>query len=519
VQRAPSPPEIADNAASGDAVHAGGTELADREWDDELGGLLQRAVDARAHPITGPLLQRLVGFEAELMVPSLGPSHNRLTYTKNPGGVTDAIKSFLDGGVPYGTHMGGSSKWIRLDSDHADQISRRPIVDKLKQLGYVTGNPKEPKTKLEVVTTALDELAPESNSEIGELLSDVENLLQGFLGDAKSGDMKALGKPARPGYFTGVPVSDLAAWMGDDYKQIEGLVKEFIDAKTADVVALQATVGVIPSGLRTFLALANARDSKALIEPPSAARKQLLDIVKTVISELESNKLLREDPWVKGLGKAGREAFWGILSLIYSYLLADTLHQTTAGTATTHKNAVPFLIKHGPWDLVRLAGTSEMRKNPPPPELARGIGYHFKQTRFLKVSYWTETGKDSAKGEGLIKKAVQAREPNQPVFDNDYVDVVEAMLCGTTDDMYAVQSGAMLPGMDKLTRDSGGIDVAYESYKQEAIPLEYRWITKYKTTEVFEAMAEIVSHVRQANMRELSQDQQDKVYEAIRKDP
>lgn len=285
-------------------------------------------------------------------------------------------------------------------------------------------------------------------------------------------------------------------------------------SQTDDLVSLQATVGVTPSGMRSFFAMASASDSKALIEPPSAARRLVLDAVGFVIDELRSNKALQADPWVKQLGPAGREAFWGILSVVYMYLLGDTLHRTTGGTASTAKNAVPFLIKSGPWDLVRMAGTSKMRSNPPPPELARGIGHHFKQTRFLKVSYWTDKS-GGAVGEGLLAKRVRARTPKTELVAGDYVDVVESMLCGDTGLVDVLQSGKQLPGMDKLTLDSGGVNVERESFRQAGIPLEYRWIKKYRSHEIFDAMAAIVQHVRDANMRDLNNEQRAKVIAAF----
>ncbi|MGH3620587.1 MAG: hypothetical protein ACRDQ5_02200 [Sciscionella sp.] len=450
------------------------------------------------------------------MVPSLGPSHGKLTFVKNQAAVTPAIKSFLDGGVPYDTDMGGKGGPIRLDSDHSSKISRASIIKKLSELGYVTGKAKEPKTKIEFVTHAVDELAPASNKEFQTLNADLQNNLNAALTAAQSGTMTQLAAPAKPGYFTGVPVADLKSWLGGDYAQVKGLVDHFLGEQIADEVYLQATVGIIPSGVRTFLATAKLPGGKVHLNPSSEARKQVLGIVKRVITRLEKRKKFVEDPWIKDLGKSGHEAFMGILSLVYSYLLGDTLHQTTAGTTSTAKNAVPFLIKHGPWNLTQLAGTDALRGNPPPKALARYIGEVFKNTKYLTAKYWIETGKRTATGEDKIKKPVEARVRKKGFLRGDYVDVVEALLTSGGGGVTA-RLGKELPGVDSLPTDSGGVNVRWESYDQKGIPLEYRWITKkYTVAQLLPALNEIIKEVRVANMRELTAEQKEKVDEAVK---
>lgn len=479
--------------------------------------IVQREAGEAAAPL-GPLLQRKVGFEAELMVPSLGASHSKLSYPKKTAGVTAAIKSFLDGGVPYGTDIGGKGEPIRIDSDHSGKITREPIVEKLKSLGYVTGDPGEPQTKIEFVTKAIDELAPKSDKAFRTLGIDLRSKLQAALDDAKSGTMHQLKAPAKVGFFTGVPVADLRSWLGDDYAQIKDLVSHFLTEQTADEVYLQATVGIIPTGLRSFMKTANLPGGKVELDPPSEARRQLIDIVETVVSGLESFEAFKEHEWVKGLDATSHEAFMGIASLAYSYLLADTLHKTTGGTASTAKNAVPFLIKRGPWNLTAMAANHALRANPPPQEFARGVGRFFLKTKYLKPAYWIETSKHTAVGEGKIREPVEARAPSTGFLTGDYLDVVEQMLRGSGGAVTAVM-GSELPAADALPAESGGIKVAWESYDQAGIPLEYRWITKhYKVADILPALNEIIQEVRAANMRELSPEQKDAVNAAIKED-
>jgi hypothetical protein len=488
---------------------------------DELDGVLQRAVHERARTLPGPLLQRMIGFETELMVPSFGPHHGKLDY-KNIGDVTDEVASFLDGGVEYGTDIGGKGQPIRIDSDHSDKISRKPIVDKLKTMGYVKGNPKEPKTKLEYVTHAVDELAPGSNQKFVDLATDLKSKLAATVKDAKSGAMHQLAAPADAGFLTGVPVADLKAWLGNkDYAQIRPLVQDFLNNKTSDSVYLQATVGIIPTGIRKFLRQSALPGGAVTLDPPSAARRQVLDIVATAIADLEKHSAFKKHKWVKSLGPASYEALMGILSLAYMYLLGDTLHKTSGGTNSTVKNAVPFLIKHGPFDLIDLAGTKVLEDNPPPAKLARKIGEIFKKSKYLKPAYWMESGKRSATREGRIKRPLEARTKKESLIKGDYVDVVESFLLGSSKGGgVSAVVGKELPGMDKLSRDSGGVDIARESYWQTAIPLEYRWISKqYKIAELDTAMYEIVNDVRLANMVDLDQADEDAVRAAVKAAP
>lgn len=481
------------------------------------------APPARSLTATGDAttIRRMIGFEAEMMIPSLGPSHNSLTYTDKDGFddlfLTDKVKSFIDGGVPYGTDIGGKgTSPIRIDSDHSGDISRDDIVAKLKELGHVDGVAKEPNTKVEFVTEPVDELAPKSNETFKTLGLDLKSKMQAALDAAKSKDLKQLGAPAKAGYFTGIPIGDFRLWLSvKDFKAIEPLLLDFVNNKVADRVYLQATVGIIPSGIRTFLGTAMLSGGAVELSPPSEGRQQVLSIVQSVINELESSPKFKEDDWVKALDPSSHEAFMGILSLVYSYLLGDTLHQTTAGTASTAKNAVPFLIKHGPWNLTGLGGTQTLRDKPPSREFARRIGSSFKGTKYLQAKYWIESDEGTATAEGKIAKPVEARAPAAGFLTGDYVDVVEALLTSGGAGVTAVR-GKEIPSYDSLPADAGGVNVHYESFNQKGIPLEYRWITKqYQLGGLLPALNEIIKEVRTANMKELTEEQKTTVKAAF----
>ena len=466
----------------------------------------------------GPV-QRRVGFEAELRVPSLGPPKGELKYNKQyESKVTDSIRSFLDGGVPYQTDI-GKGETIRLDADHSSKVSRIDIVDKLKKLGYVSGIPSEPETNLEFVTTAYDELAAGSNKTFNELFKKLKEQLQGALDNAKSEKLVQLGPPAEKGYKTGVPVQDLKDWMfwDDEYDdELKPLVDKFLQEQTADEIYLQATVGIIPSGIRTFLGRVTT-PNKVAVEPPSEARQKVLGIVTEIVSELESWKPFAEHVWVKALDPVSRESLLGLLSLAYTYLLGDVLQQTTGGSSSVVKNAVPFLIKSSPYALVAKAAPTMLKSNPVPVDLARLLGERFKDTRYLRPAYWIETGATSAKGQGLLQEPVEARPGSDRLITGDYGDFVEQLLRGTGQAKLSVVTGKMLPGADPLPKATGDVKVSWESFDQAGIPLEYRWIRdRYTIGSLVPALREIITDVRQANMRELTEEQRQKVETAIK---
>ena len=448
------------------------------------------AVDEVSQPASTPgetrgQLLRKVGFEAELSVPSLGPSANTLTYEKYPTQVTADMKSFLDGGVDYGTDMGGKAEAadVRLDSDHGKLVDRTPIVNKLIELGFVSGTPHEPQTKIEFVTAAVDELAPGADKKLRTVGLSLKSMLDATLTQAKSGQMKQLGAPAKAGYKTGVPVADLESWWflekGDT--ELDALVKEYLANGIQDDVYLQATVGIVPAALMKFLAQAALPGGKVELNPPSAARKQILGIVQEVVSDLDARFAKASDEhWVKTLDQTSRDAFLGLLGLAYSYLLADTLHQTSGGTLTTVKNAVPFLIKMSPYGLLAKTATHALKTSPPPLDFVRSIGDFFKKSEYLQLAYWVEEARDegsTAVGDSKLTTKLDARPNPERLITGDYTDFVERVLLGTGGAMKVVV-GKELPAPDKPSTDSGGINVFWELYYQSGIPIEYRAITK-----------------------------------------
>lgn len=463
-------------------------------------------------------VQRKVGFEIEFSVPSLGPAHGNLKYRKTNGvWPKDTVKAFLDGGVAYGTDIGGKDEPVRIDSDHSSDVDRGPIVDKLKALGVVRGDPGEPRTKLEYVTHAVDELAPGSNKTIEALWKSVKTHLSSALDKGRSGHVTQIDPPAKAGYLTGVAYHDMYDWLkGPEWEAIEPLMANYVNNQVKDEGYLQATVGIIPSGIRSFLAAATTPGGPVTVAPPSEARQLLLGLVEQTISALLARGEVKDHDWYKAADNTSKEAFAGLLTLAYSYILGDVLHGTTGGTTSVAKNAVPFLIKANPWSSVQ-AGPHMFQSAPPPADLVKSAGVLLKASKYAQASYWVESTGTSAKAEGKLTTAVAARTPSSALITGDYADFVVALFGGAPAAGVQTVVGKMLPGHDTLAADSGGVNISYESFNQKGIPLEYRWISeRHPISGLGGAIAKIVGDVRTANMRELSDPQRTEVLKAVR---
>ena len=141
-----------------------------------------------------------------------------------------------------------------------------------------------------------------------------------------------------------------------------------------------------------------------------------------------------------------------------------------------------------------------LRDNPPPEKLAREIGQNFKRSKYLKPSYWIESGKRSAKREGASSGRCEARPKKDGLVEGRLRRRRRRTSARHRARAPCRRGRQGAAGHGPAQRDSGGVDVARESYWQTAIPLEYRWISKqYKIAELDDAMYEIVKDVRKAN--------------------
>ena len=194
-----------------------------------------------------------------------------------PGGAPHrAIGDFFSGGLDYNTALGTLNTphgRIDLKTDH-NKLGRGAgaLYDAIaamspggRQLlpddGYVK------LSNLEYSTAALDEIAPNSNTHFQALAQRIDTHA-GALTGANPADV-VTPIPSGGGRFTGVPVPQMRRWLGG-YASDAGFTRS-LAALRGDVgweMYVQATVGVLPSGLGTLYAaheppmgpLASAKD-------------------------------------------------------------------------------------------------------------------------------------------------------------------------------------------------------------------------------------------------------------------
>lgn len=191
----------------------------------------------------GATIQRKVGFELEMNVPTIGPdTSGDVKYPK--GAPPDSIKRFLFGGLGYNKKLGeDKSVGIELSSDHG--IRNTGILDRLKALGYIDSVPKhESMTNLEYKTKALDELDPQEGSNAAfnaQFAALAAHATQTFKLATAGNKLSPIPSPSST-YLTGFPDDDFARWVKEE--DFDAFTK-----RMSDSFYVQATVGVIPSSI------------------------------------------------------------------------------------------------------------------------------------------------------------------------------------------------------------------------------------------------------------------------------
>ncbi|MFH7340547.1 DUF4157 domain-containing protein [Streptomyces sp. KHY 26] len=203
----------------------------------------------------GASVQRLVGFEAELSLPSFGQGS---LHGLNPveGRQPDpVIGAFFNGGVPYGQRLLNEAN-LSLLTDH-NVLSRKAAAIHRVLAGLVgpdsvpaVGKPQQSSlSNLEYVTAPFDEMAPGSDRAVQELAQRIEAHAQAMIG--QDPQHKALQIPGTTQYGTGLPLAELQAWLGPRLfadTALQAAIADFQSSVQWEFY-VQATVGVVPSGL------------------------------------------------------------------------------------------------------------------------------------------------------------------------------------------------------------------------------------------------------------------------------
>jgi hypothetical protein len=455
-----------------------------------------------------PVIQRSVGFEAELSVPSFGPppsSVDKARLATGPEGhePTPAIEQFFFGGLPYGVDRGHNTNFT-LKPDHNElQEKATAIRAKAKEMGFLLGDPERSTSNLEYVTPPLDELAAGSTARFNTQLSAIKDHAKTIFPGAKA-TLSAIGAPAADTY-TGIPETDLQTWLGSRYKDVEALVTGFKDSVKNEFY-LQATVGIIPSAIRD---LHSRYTPKSGEEVKTKMRRAMLLATRYVDALVDSQgfqklsyiKKMRQGDVVKSTSgdvtlparPIDYEAFVGVLHLIFTYMVGSALNQTNLLDGSTAKNSIPFLSKMRNMRHIITKAAPSLQKNPPPEFLIGFIDSYFAKSPLTKVKFWVANGLQDRRG-------VKDREPT--------VDVtfVLSMLSDLDEpDLFDVSAVSSPRSFDEP--DALPTEVSKASADQQGAQFEYRYITARPDADGLAAeLMKVVDEVRTLNLKHVSAD-------------
>ncbi|WP_018667081.1 hypothetical protein [Bacteroides gallinarum] len=441
-------------------------------------------------------VQRSIGFEAELCVPTMNKPQNDDAESK--------INTFLKGGVGYGVPLGQIDKNIRLTSDHNNLANTHIDIRKaLIKQGYTV--PKlEPMTNLEYVTDPFNELDSSKDCEIDQAIENIANHTKSLFNNDV--DSKMIPIP-NSSYYTGIPKGELETKYNG---KINNEISNF-QTSIKDSYYIQATAGIIPSAVRD---LHNNFIESEMMEINGTPQKNIykkvivtaINIVDEVIKALETEEWFCNANAIKKIKKnnyESYESFMGILYLAYMYMLGSAINQTTFFGKSTIKNAVPFMLKLTNMKNVCLADKNlddfiiktKSKPNKKKKELIKllhSIDVFLEGSAYATPAFWEST----ITGMGLkVSRADENDKNRTAIVDRKLVSNIfrENKEKLTSSANTAEERGFNAP--DEM--DSDQIKV-----NQEGLQLEYRYIFfKPDSNNLKDTLWSIVNEVREHNKK------------------
>ncbi|WP_217545815.1 DUF4157 domain-containing protein [Streptomyces sp. GbtcB6] len=463
-------------------------------------------------------VQRLVGFEAELSVPSYEVKQSSTGLTPIDGRQPHpALTSFFYGGAGYATDI-ASGKRMNVVTDHnVLQHRGRDIHEALSDLttpdgrSLVPGDAEyDPIGNIEYVTEAVDELAPGSNHTVLEMAEEIDEHVAGmFAHDPRSFASFIPGSGGA--YATGFPLPELQTWLGPELFKDPELQKAIAayqkDAKHS--LYLQATAGIMPSGLPHLY------EAQQKVEYPPApkgkehTRAAQLHATGAVVQASHKVRSFLAGKMPQ-LSELDREALTGALTLTASYAIGSAMVMTDAvGETSTAKNAVSHLAKLGDLGQVRTKATTDTIRN-----LNFGHEDLMLLTKWLheevaetNVGFWLSFLKPFGRGANAERTPAYgppvddlggAASPEQDPLQATYM-LLNKVLNGENAELYVLSSGRPFNKPDRasphLSREHTG--------GQQGVQMEFRWLPKRITEagHLAGAFASVVEEVRTANLK------------------
>ena len=480
-------------------------------------------------------IQRLVGFEVELSVPTFragkalamgkpwNPDNSRRTADPK-------IRQFLTGGLPYNTPIANikTPKFndnIELKADH-DRLSDDgldlyevligksappPEGSLVPQTGYVA------LSNLEYATGALDEMEPGSNPRFKALADMIDTHVASIMANLPEGRVTNIPNSS-PATQTGIPLMELFSWTAGPRRgaafpdDVDQAITKLMNHVTW-YMSPQATVGIPPSSLP------DVYESQQYRSPPEVETtwtRAQHDAVKAIVDGV--NRLFavkgasREiDAWLQGSQPIDRRAFTGAIYLALSHAIGQGMLGSGLLEGSTKKNAVQLLVKVADLGAVYNASTTNwIRRYPPSPALLSKIGrWLSKNVPQTTAAYWQGDPYNAG-----------APSKKRSAFTTGVADPSEAIgaflikLLTGTGKLDTVRPGRKLPGPDVVSPHIGG---AKGTSGQSGIPLEYRWLPTHPSGpgQLWQVFQAVLGEVRYAQLKYRSKSDFDAVFESL----
>jgi hypothetical protein len=522
-----------DPALEREADEMGARTLAARD----AAAVPDRPAPAAARPVAGvdasdAPIQRLVGFEVELNVPTYGPGLQDV-LKPGPGGEPAAIVAdFLTGGLEYDTSIGEigvhRATWpgrIELSTDKNPlKVLAGNLFESLQRVTYneepLAGDVvlRPDLSNLEYKTPAWDELQPGSDKQFEALATAIDNHAASIF-ENEPADKDSEIPDANSA--TGLPREQFLKWLvGDDYRKLAGTgyghdiigplrILNEIKEKIIWHMSVQATAGLLPSGIPSIYKQPGRYPGLLQGHFTSA-----VDAVSRGLSVLEKTpyfEQLNGDMQRSGGNRADFEAFLGGIALVISFEVGKALYQTDI-INTTKKNAVPLLAKT---DLDRFRGATttwlqEEFIDKMQPDIRNAMykkisGFIHELVPETRAEFWLASGAGRVQGRALLHQAYDSN-------DLTATSLLLKRVLGGEGTIQTVTTGNPLPGLDPapqvIRNDVGG---------QRGYPLEYRWITVTPRDrgQLWDVFHGVLDQVRKANIAHVPDDQRRAILERL----
>lgn len=457
----------------------------------------------QCRPAGPDAVQRLVGFEVELSVPSFG---QHATTGLNPvDGREPAAElgSFFHGGFPYAAPVMNEEN-LTILTDHNSLARRvRVLHAVLAQLTGTDGTPvvtgplASSMSNLEYVTAPFDEMAPGSDAAVKKVADRIDAHVDAIFAQKPAENLFSV--PGSPVAGTGTPLAALRQWLGPlfDHPKVQSAIRAF----QADIKAemyIQATLGVLPSGmpsLYSFQANDVSHDSRRAPGKEHIADgwRDAAAAINRAVPRLRSDVVPTLIPGLEGGDQA---ALTGTLALGLSYAIGSAMIEAgVRGPTTTTKNAVPFLLKLANLGGIRGKATTDVlrEKNVGPEMLQHLAEWIHKEIPESGVAHWERL---------LAKYPDNTPNPAGPAYGHGATGVAN-----TAQMLHSLLNGdetfpVIAPGKALPRADEPNSAIVPFVGGQKGAPLEMRWLTKRATGpgQLWGMFKTIMDEARKANL-------------------